>query len=99
MKTVSATHYVFMDSSGIDTGPVLARRQYPVPQGIDIDYVLDPLVRADTLAHVLAHRVKTGEWPEAGHVYDDDGETFHKIHPVLKHLALRRSGLVHGELR
>ena len=86
---------IWMDS-GIDTGPVLARRQYPVPQGFDVDYVLDPLVRADTLVNVLTHRSRTGEWPETEHPSAEDGETFHKIHPVLKHLALRRCGLVQG---
>ena len=89
---------IWMDS-GIDTGPVLARRQYPVPQGIDIDYVLDPLMRADTLVHVLTQRAQTGEWPDTEYFSASDGEIFHKIHPVLKHLALRRSGLVHGGQR
>ena len=89
---------IWMDS-GIDTGPVLARRKYPVPLGIDIDYVLDPLVRADTLVNVLTHRSQTGEWPESEHLSAGSGETFHKIHPVLKHLALRRSGLVQGGRR
>ena len=86
---------IWMDS-GIDTGPVLARRQYSVPLGIDIDYVLDPLVRADTLVNVLTYRSQRGQWPETEHLSAGDGETFHKIHPVLKHLALRRSGLVQG---
>ena len=89
---------IWMDS-GIDTGPVLARRQYPVPQGIDIDYVLDPLMRADTLVHVLTQRAQTGDWPDTEYFSASDGEIFHKIHPVLKHLALRRTGLVHGGQR
>lgn len=86
---------IWMDS-GIDTGPVLARRQYSVPQGIDIDNVLDPLMRADTLVNVLTHRSQTGEWPETERLSARNGEIFHKIHPVLKHLALRRNGLVQG---
>lgn len=84
---------IWMDS-GIDTGPVLARRKYPVPHGIDIDYILDPLVRADTLAKVLMERLRTGTWPEPEEISAAEGETFHKIHPVLKHLALRRAGLI-----
>ena len=95
----STTFYYSILSDGLMGGPVLARRKYPVPLGIDIDYVLDPLVRADTLVNVLTHRSQTGEWPESEHLSAGSGETFHKIHPVLKHLALRRSGLVQGGRR
>ena len=84
---------IWMDK-GIDTGPVLARRRYPAPNDIDIDYIADPLVRADLLAEVLTHRASAGMWPQTEYVPAEEGETFHKIHPVLKHLALRRTGLI-----
>ena len=87
---------IWMDS-GIDTGPVLVRRRYPTPQGIDIDYIFDPLVRADTLAEVLTQRANSGTWPSGKIIPTEQGETFHKVHPVLKHLALRRVGLVQSK--
>ncbi|MBH63920.1 MAG: hypothetical protein CMO26_23975 [Thiotrichales bacterium] len=87
---------IWMDP-GIDTGPVIARRHYPVPKGINIDYILDPLVRADTLAAVLRQRVREERWPQAEQILPDVGQTFHKIHPVLKHLALGQCGLLRKE--
>ena len=81
-------------NSGIDTGPVLARHKYPLQPGINIDYILDPLVRADTLGRVLENRVQKGVWPKGLEIPESMGQTYHKIHPVLKHLALRRAQLV-----
>jgi len=83
---------IWMDP-GIDTGPVLLRRRFPVPDGTNIDYISDPLIRATTLVEVLDHRAVSGLWPKAEPVPIDAGETFHKVHPVLKHLALARVGL------
>ncbi len=80
---------------GIDTGPILGRRRYPAPKGVEIDRIMDPVARADLLCEVLAERVRTGRFPPARH--DHEGaETYHVIHPVLKHLALRRCGLTEG---
>ncbi len=73
----------------IDTGPVVARRRYPLPPaGIDVDSVYDAAIRADLLARVLKDYAATGvlagerqaESPEAG--------PYFVVHPVLKHLAL-----------
>lgn len=87
---------IWMDP-GIDTGPVISRRNYVVPKGINIDYILDPLVRADTLAAVLLQRARDKGWPPAETLPADIGQTFHKIHPVLKHLALEKCGLLRAE--
>lgn len=84
---------IWMDS-GIDTGPVLLRERYPLTQGIDIDYILDPMVRADTLISTFLIRIRSGTWPDPEMIPSEFGETFHKIHPILKHLALRRCNLV-----
>lgn|GEM_PF-1934382 len=74
----------------IDAGPVLARRRYPPPKGVDIDRVGDPMIRAHLLSEVLRGRRDTGAFADA--FRDDAGATtYHVIHPVLKHLALRRT--------
>jgi methionyl-tRNA formyltransferase len=77
----------------IDGGAILARRKYAVPPGIEIDRIADPLARADLLAEVLEERVASGRFPE-GEKQADRGTTFHVIHPILKHLVLRRCALV-----
>lgn len=73
----------------IDTGPIVARRRYPVPPaGMDVDSVYDAAIRADLLARVLkdyaATGVLAGERQEQASV---EGPYF-VVHPVLKHLAL-----------
>jgi methionyl-tRNA formyltransferase len=73
--------------SGIDTGPVLARKHYPAPpRGVDPDYVYDCAVRADLLVTVLRHYASQGHLPQAER-QESGGTPFYVIHPVLKHLA------------
>ncbi|HEY4319065.1 MAG TPA: formyltransferase family protein [Herbaspirillum sp.] len=75
----------------IDTGPVLARKNYPMPPpGLDVDYLYDNAIRADLLVSVLAN------WRTAPHALRNDAHDFSQaqlppyfiIHPLLKHLAL-----------
>lgn len=75
----------------IDTGPVLARKTYPMPPpGLDVDYVYDNAIRADLLVTVLAG------WRAAPESLRKDACDFSQqqlppyfiIHPLLKHLAL-----------
>ncbi len=74
---------------GIDTGPVIARRRYPLPpRGFDIDHLYDGMIRADLLTRVLKSWAKKGSFPRVRNQDADEGETFYVIHPVLKHLAL-----------
>lgn len=78
---------------GIDTGAVIQRRKYPAPYGVDIDFLVDPLVRADLLVDVLSERLVAGRFVDGAQA-TGEGTTYHVIHPVLKHIALRRCGLV-----
>ncbi|MBM3505705.1 MAG: hypothetical protein FJX65_17795 [Alphaproteobacteria bacterium] len=78
---------IWLDA-GVDTGPLLMRRWYDVTPGLSVDQVLDPVTRADLLATVLRHFADTGHFPAAED--SAEGEKFFIIHPVLKHLALRR---------
>jgi methionyl-tRNA formyltransferase len=73
--------------TGIDTGPLVRRRHYPIPPPeINVDLLYDSALRADVLVDVLKDYAETGTLKPAA----DDGEdrTYYVIHPVLKHLAL-----------
>ncbi|AYD67202.1 methionyl-tRNA formyltransferase [Achromobacter sp. B7] len=73
----------------IDTGPVVARREYPKPPaGIDVDSVYDAAIRADLLAHVLKDYAASGELSGERQQVGPDTSPYYVIHPVLKHLAL-----------
>lgn len=76
-------------SSAIDTGPIVARKTYPIPPaGIDVDYLYDPAIRADLLVEVLIRYAQKGAWSDLESQAYDDGKEYFVIHPVLKHLAL-----------
>lgn len=73
----------------IDTGPVLARKRYPVPPlGTDIDRRYDTAIRADLLLEVLRRYQASGTLDVTTHQQVEEGNTYYVIHPVLKHLAL-----------
>jgi len=74
---------------GVDTGPILDRRWYEADFDSDVDLVADPVTRADLLVRVLTVYVETGIFPSAPR--ESAYEHFYVIHPVLKHLALRRT--------
>lgn len=75
---------------GIDTGPVIARRQYPPPPlGINVDHLYDSALRADLLVDVLIRYSKNNKFPKIE--TDFDGQPYFVIHPVLKHIALLQS--------
>lgn len=72
--------------SGIDTGPVVMRRHYPMaPDHVDVDRIYDSALRADVLVSVLKHYSETGKLPSEE--VEDDGDTYYVIHPVLKHIS------------
>ncbi|MFT0531210.1 hypothetical protein ACMHYJ_00030 [Castellaniella hirudinis] len=79
---------IFLDAQ-IDTGGILARYDYPVPdQGIDVDQIYDASIRADTLARLLHDYASTGSFPSPQPQQPDEGSSYFVIHPVLKHLAI-----------
>ncbi|WP_235671874.1 formyltransferase family protein [Aeromonas veronii] len=74
----------------IDTGPVLATRTYPMPPvNMDVDYLYDSLIRADLLLAVLHHYLHEGELPPPM-FQEVQLPAYYIIHPLLKHLALKR---------
>lgn len=84
----SCTATAFLLRRGIDTGPVVAHREYPLPPaGMDVDRLYDSAVRADLLVRALQRLAVEGEG--ALHAQRDaEGHTYYVIHPVLKHIAL-----------
>lgn len=73
----------------IDTGPIIKRKSYPPPPpGIDIDYIYDSAIRADTLVEVLSEFAQSDALPLVAEQDETEGQTYYVIHPVLKNLAL-----------
>jgi len=84
--TIGATA-LFLDN-GIDTGPILRHKTYVPESGVDIDRILDPLIRGSLLVDVLGD-ISRGKILQTS-TGNEDGTTYHVIHPILKHLALRK---------
>lgn len=80
---------VFLMRERIDQGPVLLRREYSVRNvEVDVDYVLDPCVRTRTLLDFFSDPTT---YLSRRELYaDGGGETFYIIHPVLKHIAVKK---------
>lgn len=73
----------------IDTGPVLARKVYPLPPaGLDVDYVYDNAIRADLLVSVLNEWRQDPTCLKALPGQEQQTPPYFIIHPLLKHLAL-----------
>lgn len=80
-------------SADIDTGPVVARRNYPLPpSGVDVDYLYDSAIRADLMVRVLSEYASRGEVLNPLAQDEADGRDYYVIHPVLKHLAMLAIG-------
>ncbi len=88
--TLGATA-LYLDK-GIDTGQIIKCKSRRPETHLELDRVLDPLVRADLLVDILK-LIAQGRIPE-GTKQDKDGTTYHVIHPILKHIATKKvSGL------
>lgn len=79
---------VFWVDEGLDTGDVLAKLVAPPHRNIEMDRVQDPLIRAEALAIAISALAND----EQAALEQDHSQrvTYHVIHPVLKHLALRK---------
>ncbi len=73
----------FMEEE-IDTGNVLAQKEYDPPNYADLDCVFDPWMRSDLLVDVI----KKGSFEEKSQPENSNAEIYFIIHPVLKHLAI-----------
>jgi len=79
---------IYLDEK-IDQGPLIRQKTYIPEPAIEIDRILDPLVRADTLIDVLSS-ISIGQIPK-GEKQPKGGVTYQVIHPVLKHIALNKT--------
>lgn len=78
---------IFLDE-GIDTGNILMSKTFAAPRGnVNLDYVFDPYIRAETLVSLMRDFVTTGQFV-AREQELDLGDVFYIIHPVLKHIAI-----------
>jgi methionyl-tRNA formyltransferase len=78
----------FFMSPDIDTGNIVRRDKYPPPPaGLDVDFVYDGALRAETMIRALRGFSETGHVPNA-EPQSEEGEIFYVIHPLLKHLSL-----------
>jgi methionyl-tRNA formyltransferase len=85
--TLGATA-LYLDKE-IDTGPIIKCKSYKPEEHLEIDRLLDPLVRADLLIDILK-LIADGDIPK-GTIQDKGGTTYYVMHPVLKHLAIRKA--------
>ena len=71
----------------LDTGPILFQKKFQKPNHKYLDDVFDPYIRSETLIELLSHKTYT-PFTEPIKQNPADGETYHIIHPVLKHIAI-----------
>ncbi len=84
--TIAAT--AFWMNAGLDTGDVLTKIIAPPLQNIDLDYIQDPLIRAEALVSALKD-ISSGH-TKVQPQNEENRMTYHVIHPVLKSLALQK---------
>ncbi|MFX0545232.1 formyltransferase family protein [Roseovarius sp. S1116L3] len=78
---------------GIDTGPVVLRQKYSMPdKHMDVDQLYDAAIRADTMCRTLAHFAQQRAVSAQLEQCADQGRTYFVIHPILKHIALLSLG-------
>jgi methionyl-tRNA formyltransferase len=81
----------------IDTGPVLAKKSYPMPtKFMDIDYLYDNMIRADLLVNVLTN-IKNYSLVALGNKPTAKAAPYFVIHPLLKHIAILSSDIESGQ--
>jgi len=77
-------------NSEIDQGDVLVRQKFKPVSGIDIDYVLDPLARANVLISTLQKLSSQKSKNTVFRQNTESGTTYQVIHPILKWKALKK---------
>jgi|TARA_B100001971_G_C18218384_1_gene555423 methionyl-tRNA formyltransferase len=71
----------------IDEGEVIAKRFFKKPGILNIDYEYDCHIRSALLVEIMNQYIKKGKFDSSPQNLEK-GETYHIIHPVLKHLAI-----------
>lgn len=79
----------FLDE-GLDDGELICQHEYDLPdENVDIDYIYEPYLRACELVKALALYVEKNKF-ETITQDETDADTYFIIHPVLKHIAMKR---------
>ena len=73
----------------IDEGPIIISKKINPSSKLNIDYLLDPLLRAEVLILTLKKILKNNEI-DVEYQVKSDGKNYFVIHPVLKNLAIKR---------
>ncbi len=74
----------------IDTGPVLKIKEFPLEGNrTDIDFFIDPLIRASLLLDVIKEYSETNNfYASEQENLSSESENYYIIHPILKHVAI-----------
>ena len=72
---------------GLDAGDVIAEEKFPMPpQGVDIDYIYDPYIRARVLVKAIDVYLEKGSFN--GRAQGGKGaRTYFIAHPLLRHIV------------
>lgn len=77
-------------SEGIDEGDVLLTCSFKLPEeSVNIDYVYEPYIRSEVLLKTINLYLQTGTLNGIKQEHEEE-ETYFIIHPVLKHLAMKK---------
>lgn len=75
----------------IDSGKILYKKHLSVPKGfVDFDIVFDPIIRSLTLLEFLKN-INNEKDILNSYQENGDGDNFYIIHPLLKHIAIKKS--------
>lgn len=83
-KKAGCTAFFFNEY--IDKGDVVITQEFPLLNNINIDYIYDPAIRAQTL--ILAIEKLKKDFSVCRQPEDDTNLPYFVIHPVLKHIAI-----------
>ncbi|MGG7147238.1 adenylyl-sulfate kinase [Clostridium butyricum] len=73
----------------IDQGEIIKQKEYEIPMNIDIDNIFDPYIRSELLYDVISEYINNSTIKSISQNVNE-GETYHVIHPILKHLAIMK---------
>jgi len=82
---ISGVTAYFMDEK-LDTGDIIYQKKFPKPNHEFIDEVYDAYIRSETLIYVLKENMLQNK--NTIKQNPKEGESYHIIHPVLKHIAI-----------
>jgi len=81
-------------SEGIDEGNMITGSSFEIPkEEVDIDYIYEPYIRSRVLLDAILEYHSSHGFAEKKQSVEGS-ETYYIIHPVLKHLAIKKTELL-----